>query len=93
MAGGTIGRKGNNMRPPLAEKDIDPIAELRATIVAIQKQNREQGIPADAVSGQTAPDWLERALGAFEGSEAFEEAVRAGKKWRAAEQSLDESET
>lgn len=64
------------------EPETDRFAELRATVAAIQQHNREHGRPADAVSGRTAPDWLERAVGLFEGSEAFEDAVRFGEAWR-----------
>ena len=67
------------------EPDTERFAELDATIADIRRQNRAHGRPADAVSGRTAPDWLERAVGLFENSEAFEEAVRYGEAWRNAD--------
>ena len=69
--------------------DTDPFAETRAIIAAIQARNKEYGLPAGAVSERTAPDWLEHAVGLFEGSAEFEEAVRYGEAWRNADRPKD----
>ena len=69
--------------------DTDPFAETRAIIAAIQAHNKEHGTLAGAVSGWTAPDWLENAVGLFEGSAEFEEAVRYGEAWRNADRPKD----
>jgi len=42
---------------------------------------REQG----AVSGRTAPDFLERFAGIFADDPTFDEAVRLGREWRNAD--------
>jgi len=42
---------------------------------------REQG----AVSGKTAPDFLERFAGIFADDPTFDEAVRLGREWRNAD--------
>ena len=42
---------------------------------------REQG----AVSGRTAPDFLERFAGIFADDPTFDEAVRLGREWRDAD--------
>lgn len=60
--------------------------ELKDRLSALEKEvqrlrmqvSGEQG----AVSGRTAPDFLERFAGIFADDPTFDEAVRLGREWR-----------
>jgi len=60
----------------------DRLSALEDEVRRLRMQvSGEQG----AVSGRTAPDFLERFVGIFADDPTFDEAVRLGREWRNAD--------
>ena len=58
------------------------VATLEAEVKRLKLQMAQE---TGAVSGKTAPDFLDRFSGIFANDPTFEEAVRLGKEWRYAD--------
>ena len=65
------------------------VASLEQEVQRLQRlMARETG----AVSGRTAPDFLERFAGIFANDPTFDEAVRLGREWRDADKPQEDEE-
>ncbi len=68
---------------------MDGMQDLESRLAALEEEVRRLRMLVaghqGAVSGRTAPDFLERWAGIFADDPTFDEAVRLGREWRNAD--------